>query len=237
MSDEAKFASVIDRLHQIREETGLDRGGKKYSMVKDRVEHFRRVFGSEFGINTTVEKLDGQQVLVSAKITDRNGIILASGHSMEFIGTNEINTTSYVESAETQAIGRALASFGLHGGEFASEAEMVAVDRKKETTHERATAKPHERATAKPESPRPAISGNTMKFYIPAPNDGLTLEEQISKVADELTMAGSTPQLMEYWTRLKTFLEHVDNTDKELYSEMKAAFTVAWKVISGKDEQ
>jgi len=41
-----------------------------------------------------------------------------------------VNTTSALENAETSAIGRALASLGLAGGEYASANEMDAVQRK-----------------------------------------------------------------------------------------------------------
>jgi len=41
-----------------------------------------------------------------------------------------INTTSALENAETSAIGRALSSLGLAGGEYASANEMDAVARK-----------------------------------------------------------------------------------------------------------
>jgi hypothetical protein len=48
----------------------------------------------------------------------------------EIRGQGHVNTTSAVENAETSAVGRALASLGLAGGEYASSNELEAVPRK-----------------------------------------------------------------------------------------------------------
>ena len=48
----------------------------------------------------------------------------------EIRGQGLVNTTSALENAETSAIGRALASLGLAGGEYASANELDAVERK-----------------------------------------------------------------------------------------------------------
>src|SRR6478609_7020373 len=125
MSDEARFQKAIQQLNEVREQKGVDYNGKLYSTVKDRVEEFRKLFGSEFGIDTTVDYRqgfgNGSVVVANAKIVDKTtGTILASGHAMNHFGSDSVNTTSIVEVTETNAIGRALATFGLHGGEFAS---------------------------------------------------------------------------------------------------------------------
>jgi len=48
-----------------------------------------------------------------------------TGHAYEEIGDSTINKTSALENAETSAIGRALASAGYSGSEFASADELV----------------------------------------------------------------------------------------------------------------
>jgi len=54
----------------------------------------------------------------------------------EIRGQGLVNTTSALENAETSAIGRALASLGLAGGEYASANEMDAVVRKTDVIKE-----------------------------------------------------------------------------------------------------
>jgi hypothetical protein len=50
----------------------------------------------------------------------------------EIRGQGNVNKTSALENCETSAIGRALASLGLAGGEYASANEMDGVGRKEE---------------------------------------------------------------------------------------------------------
>jgi len=50
--------------------------------------------------------------------------VLGTGHASEVIGEGHVNKTSALENAETSAIGRALASMGIHGGEYASANEL-----------------------------------------------------------------------------------------------------------------
>ena len=52
-------------------------------------------------------------------------LIVATGHAEEYRDSSKINKTSALENAETSAIGRALASFGLGGTEFASADEVA----------------------------------------------------------------------------------------------------------------
>ncbi len=104
-------------------------GGKKYTMVNVRVEAFRNNFGTDMGISTCVVKDDGKIVQVVATVTTPEGFVVGSGLAEEIRGAGHINKTSALENCETSAIGRALASLGLHGGEYASANE---IDRAKE---------------------------------------------------------------------------------------------------------
>jgi hypothetical protein len=61
---------------------------------------------------------------MKAEIKDENNKILADGYSEEIRGEGLINTTSSIENCQTSAIGRALAAFGLIGGEYASSFEV-----------------------------------------------------------------------------------------------------------------
>jgi hypothetical protein len=107
----------------------MQRGGKTYTQVQDRIEAFRRVFAFDYGIETKLLKDDGKAILVQAIITDSEGRTIGSGLAEEVRGSSNVNTTSAIENGETSAIGRALASLGLHGGEYASANELDKVER------------------------------------------------------------------------------------------------------------
>ena len=59
----------------------------------------------------------------------KNITIIGSGLAEEVRGSSNVNKTSAIENGETSAIGRALASCGLHGGEYASIQELDKVKR------------------------------------------------------------------------------------------------------------
>jgi hypothetical protein len=94
------------------------------------MEAFRKHHGTDFGVDTSILVNDGQKVVVKAIITDKDGRTVGAGMAEEIRGQGLVNTTSALENAETSAIGRALASLGLAGGEYASANEMDAVVRK-----------------------------------------------------------------------------------------------------------
>jgi|TARA_R100001163_G_C5061928_1_gene198899 hypothetical protein len=108
------------------------RGGKKYTQVVHRMEAFRQMHGTEYGVDTHILVDDGQRVVVKAKITNMDGVTVGAGMAEEIRGQGNVNKTSALENCETSAIGRALASLGLAGGEYASANEMDGVGRKEE---------------------------------------------------------------------------------------------------------
>ena len=105
------------------------RGGKKYLEVKHRVAVFRKHFGTTMGIETSIMHIDDNLVRIKATVRDQTAMIVGSGIAEERRGSSNVNTTSAVENCETSAIGRALASMGLHGGEYASSNEIDTAQR------------------------------------------------------------------------------------------------------------
>lgn len=130
MSDLIKCMDAVNELNKTH---GVkQRGGKMYTQVVHRMEAFRRHFGISCGVNTSVLVDDGQRVVIKAIITNADGIQIGSGMAEEIRGQGHVNQTSALENAETSAIGRALSSIGLAGGEYASANEMDAVGRKED---------------------------------------------------------------------------------------------------------
>lgn len=89
----------------------MDVKGKEYAMVNQRIKAFRMVY-PEGTIET--EMLSNSDGVVIFKATAKNiDIILGTGHAYEKESSSFINQTSYIENAETSAIGRCLASCGF----------------------------------------------------------------------------------------------------------------------------
>lgn len=123
----------MDAVNDLNKSHGVkQRGGKMYTQVVHRMEAFRRHFGTDYGVDTQVLVDDGQRVVIKATIINSSGIQVGSGMAEEIRGQGHVNQTSALENAETSAVGRALASLGLAGGEYASANEMDGVGRKTE---------------------------------------------------------------------------------------------------------
>jgi len=127
----SNLAQTMDAIADLHKSHGVkQKGGKLYTQVVHRMEAFRRIHGTDFGLDTEILVNDGKRVVVKAIITDKESRIVGAGMAEEIRGQGMVNTTSALENAETSAIGRALASLGLAGGEYASANELDAVERK-----------------------------------------------------------------------------------------------------------
>lgn len=98
--------------------------GKEYTTVALRVHQFRAERPT-LSLITEVLHRDADCVVMRAVISDEQGRVLATGHAEEYRKASEINRTSALENCETSAIGRALASLGFGGTEFASADEVT----------------------------------------------------------------------------------------------------------------
>ena len=83
--------------------------GKEYAEVKERVIAFRRVH--PLGQIITDKNFGDNYVEFVATIVDENGIVLAKGHSREYL-----KTESAIEKCETSSVGRGLgfAGYGIN---------------------------------------------------------------------------------------------------------------------------
>ena len=129
-----QLQAAMQEISALNESDGIVvRGNKKYTTVAVRVEVFRKYF-PDYSINTRVTVDDGKRVIVVAEVfapgSDRP---ISTGIAEEIRGSSNVNRTSAVENGETSAIGRALASLGLAGGEYASDFEIEVAELKDAT--------------------------------------------------------------------------------------------------------
>ena len=144
------LVSDLNRSHGVKQ-----KGGKLYTQVVHRMEAFRTVFGLELGVDTSILVDDGHRVVIKAIITDGSGLTIGSGMAEEIRGQGHVNQTSALENCETSAVGRALASIGLSGGEYASANEMDAVPRKQANLEQNQVAAPASVPSAPAVNPSP----------------------------------------------------------------------------------
>lgn len=107
--------------------------GKQYETVASRVQRFREQHKLEYSIVTELIERDEQTVVMKASIMEGDRVV-ATGYAEENRTSSQINRTSALENAETSAIGRALAAFGMAGTEYASAEEVAqAITQQKRT--------------------------------------------------------------------------------------------------------
>ena len=133
-----ELKKMLEEISELNKTHGvMQKGGKKYNTVAQRVEIFRKHLGTTYGIQTFLKHDDGRRIVMKAIVKSLEGNIIGSGYAEEIRGQGYVNKTSAMENAESSAIGRALAcAFALHGGEYASANEMDAVGRKKQASKE-----------------------------------------------------------------------------------------------------
>jgi hypothetical protein len=241
------------------------RGGKQYTMVKDRIEIFRQEFGDEYGIETTVDYskgfADGAPVVAHTTIIDPNNRVIASGWAIEFVGSTDITDGSPVEVAETSAIGRALACFGLHGGEYASLNEMESAERKQEfrrdgrndgrngrgdngRNDQRRQPEADERSMVNRRNSDPGLARQvamnepqTMGFYVPTDHDAVWLQPEVesNRIIEQIESIGSVHELGRYWSELKPAIDIFKGQQLglDLIAEIKAAFATRNNFLGG----
>jgi hypothetical protein len=101
--------------------------GKEYSTVAFRIHQFRSDH-PDWQIHTEVIELDADHVVMRCDICDAAGVHQATGHALETRNASKMHQTSYVEIAETSAVGRALGflDYGSQEMQIASADEVIA---------------------------------------------------------------------------------------------------------------
>ena len=110
----------------LKKQKAVPQHGKDYYTVASRHSVLISNFVGRVSINSEIIEALCDQNKVAVKVilnVDNWGSF--SGLALERYDSSFINKTSALENAETSALGRALASFGLHGSEFASADELI----------------------------------------------------------------------------------------------------------------
>jgi hypothetical protein len=125
------------RLHAAMDEVaslnagGIQIHGRRYTTVAKRMEVFRKHFGTYGRTRIAAEREVSGVLDMRAVVELREDVGTvpvwvehAEGRAEEARDASQVNRTSARENCETSAFGRALAAFGLHGGEYASANEV-----------------------------------------------------------------------------------------------------------------
>ena len=96
---------------------------REYKTVAERLHEMSTDTEGKYDLITEVLSEVNEACLMKATLTLDRGTFV--GHAYERENAGYINKTSHVENCETSAIGRALASAGYAGSEFASADEVA----------------------------------------------------------------------------------------------------------------
>lgn len=154
------------------------KGGKEYLEVKWRLVWFREEH-PDWQIETDILSSDDNSALFRARIYNKDGFLLASGHGSESVK----DFGDFLEKAETKAIGRALAMLG-YGTQFAPEldegeriVDAPVAPKPKPTPKAAPTEYPPEVITKTPESPKPVPPACLDKVIEGGPLNGMTYKQ------------------------------------------------------------
>ena len=98
--------------------------GNDYVTVAERVRAFRELH-PDWSILTDILSNENGLCLMQATIKDTEGRIISTGHAYEQEGSTFINNGSYIENAETSAVGRALGILGIGVSNSIAGAEEI----------------------------------------------------------------------------------------------------------------
>ena len=127
---------TYDQLRAVNDAlASIDLKGKDYVMVNERIKAFRQLYPQGF-IMTAPEIKDGVAIFRAEVGYYEHGqrLVLGTGTACEKEGSSFINKTSFVENAETSAVGRALGMAGIGIDKSVATYEEVANAQKQQAS-------------------------------------------------------------------------------------------------------
>lgn len=159
-----------------------------YQKVADRQAIFKKDYATH---KITTHLLDTciiegkHQVIIKCEILNESNKVVATGIASEREGSSNINKTSWVENAETSAIGRAFRALGIGDNEnYASKDEVVNAKQKLGTVEKKEKVSKGKSLTEKAKK-------NTKKLDLSFITDNRKVAD-LKKIADGLKMFGIT---------------------------------------------
>ena len=108
-----------------------------YEPVADRIERFRKEYPLATIETELISEMGGNGYRFKALI-DIEGVLVATGHAEELISARGVNQAHALENAETSAVGRALANFGLRSvGGIPTKEDMQNVETRNQAAAEK----------------------------------------------------------------------------------------------------
>ena len=104
----------------------IDIKGKSYVMVHERIKEFRKKYPNGSILIEMLSNNEGVCVFKAMIYLGGKEGCVASGHAYEKESSSFINKTSYIENAETSAVGRALGILGIGIDTSLASADEVA---------------------------------------------------------------------------------------------------------------
>lgn len=190
------------------------KGGKKYTMVADRVRIFRKHFGIDARIDTS-QTYENNYVRSETTIWV-GGEMVANGIAEENRNLGMINKTSAAENAESSSIGRALANLGLQGGEYPTGDELLNALHQQQTPDETGTKKSDQSTTS-----NKANSGSSQPdSTLPSGWDEMNLVQQVQHFSSAIEKASHPGNLRSIATQYKSWIDTLGEDQKKEITTM-----------------
>jgi hypothetical protein len=199
---------AVRNMAELPDEDKVSIRGKMYAEVHTRVQAFREAFGSRGRIISKVHQADEKRVLTETTISVFLDGQMAGWHVIgndfaeEYRSSSPVNKTSAVENCLTSSIGRALASLGLTGGNYASFDEVDHAINEKASVDE---------VVEEPEEEKVAVA------------EEYTVDDGLMKTIE------STLQMQDSHEGLRSWSEQNEELLKSLPQEEKEAMRAAYR--------
>ena len=204
--------------------------GKWYAQVATRIVAFRKAYGDQGRIITKIHESTENRVLMEASVYVHDGKtwqLIGNDFAEEFRNDGPINKKSATENCSTSAIGRALASCGLGGGEYASADEVeYAVEEKQGVT-----PKPKPKAEPKPEpKPEPKAEEESREEMSEEQSEMFSFTQAMIGMVD---MMDSHEALNSYWEDPENIskIEVLENNYPKYFKTLKEVFVRKYEDI------